>query len=256
MSASRLSKIESRLKRLTQGHLALIEKVLDTFDQPIKIQGNSNSDVATSEFLTAFGDALKLHHMLSTDYLDKYRFEATMTTVLSAIGKNAVRPNRCNPGHDITVDGVPWSLKTQGDRGIKKDVLYISKFMELGKGQWQAASDLPGLRDRFLKHMNSYDRIFQLRYFEEKVAEQELGRMERTYELVEIPKSLLEKAKKGEFRWMESSTQSPKPGYCDVKDSQGRILFRLYFDGGTERKLQIKGLRKDDCILHATWHFS
>lgn len=54
---------------------------------------------------------------------------------------------------------------------------------------------------------------------------------------------------------MHESKQRPKPGYCTVVDKEGVVLFRLYFDGGTERKLQIKDLRKDRCIVHATWKF-
>jgi type II restriction enzyme len=50
------------------------------------------------------------------------------------------------------------------------------------------------------------------------------------------------------------SAQFPKPGYCYIEE-QGTTLFSLYFDGGGERKLQIKGLRKDLCLVHATWKF-
>ena len=35
----------------------------------------------------------------------------------------------------------------------------------------------------------------------------------------------------------------------------GNLKFALYFDGGTERKLQIKAIRKDLCTVHATWRF-
>ena len=52
------------------------------------------------------------------------------------------------------------------------------------------------------------------------------------------------------------SKQTPKPGYCDVKDTDGTLKYQLYFDGGTERKLQIKHLKKDLCIVHARWIFS
>lgn len=31
--------------------------------------------------------------------------------------------------------------------------------------------------------------------------------------------------------------------------------YALYFDGGTERKLQIKSLRKSLCVVHASWEF-
>ena len=242
-----------RIAALSRGQLALLNAILDTFQRSVAAERWADSDVVSAEYLAAFGDVLKLHHTMSDDYLDKHRFEAAIERVLKAIGKDAHRPSRNYPGHDITVDGVPWSLKTQGDRGIKSDVLYISKFMELGKGKWVTESDLRALRDQFLKHMDAYERIFQLRYF--KLAGAEHGSAEHFYELVEIPKSLLLEAKSGICKMMHASKQTPKPGYCTVKDRRGEVKFRLYFDGGTERKLQIKDLRKDLCTVHATWKF-
>ena len=54
---------------------------------------------------------------------------------------------------------------------------------------------------------------------------------------------------------MTESKQFPKPGYCDVINENGEMKFQLYFDGGTERKLQIKNLLKTHCIVHAVWEF-
>jgi type II restriction enzyme len=54
---------------------------------------------------------------------------------------------------------------------------------------------------------------------------------------------------------METSKQNPKPGYGYVDDGFLGQKFSLYFDGGTERKLQIRGLRKSLCTVHATWRF-
>ncbi len=250
---NRLRGIERRVSTLSAGQLALLETIIDTFKQPIASHRDSLSDVVSQEFLAAFGDILKLHHSLSDDYLDKYRFEAAMQRVYRALGRDAIRPSRCNPGHDLTVDGVKWSLKTQGDSQIKRDVLHISKFMELGKGKWENESDLLGLRDRFLHHLSGYDRILQLRYFTLEPTEPISVR--HFYELVEIPKRLLLESRNGVFQMMNSSKQSPKPGYCTVTDKDGVVQFKLYFDGGTERKLQIKNLRKDLCVVHATWEF-
>lgn len=249
---SKLEKIEDRVATLSKGQLALLDTIIDTFKQPVSAERFASSDVVSADFLIAFGDVLKLHHTMSDDYLDKHRFEAAMERVYKALGRNAFRPGRCNPGHDLTVDGVAWSLKTQGDNNIKRDFLHISKFMELGKGQWETEADLPGLRDRFLHHMTAYERIFQLRYFRQTPS---AGIPAHFYELVEIPKSLFQEAARGEFQMNHGSRQTPKPGYCTVKGDDGRVRFRLYFDGGTERKLQIKDLRKDLCQVHATWGF-
>ena len=56
---------------------------------------------------------------------------------------------------------------------------------------------------------------------------------------------------------MEKSKQKPKPGYCNISEATGKgNKFQLYFDGGTERKLQIKNLQKKYCVLVAKWKFS
>jgi len=122
--------------------------------------------------------------------------------------------------------------------------------MELGRGTWtDQEEDFIGLREQFFRHMESYDRILSLRRL----------RGTRTYpwyyELVEIPKSLLLEAGNGMLRIMHQSRQFPKPAYYDVTDSMGGSKFQLYFDAGGERKLQIKGLKKASCIVHAEWRF-
>lgn len=73
---------------------------------------------------------------------------------------------------------------------------------------------------------------------------------------MEIPKNLLARAKNGILEMKLKSKQMPKPGYCYVNNDDGKKLFDLYFDGGTERKLQIKNLQKRACNIHATWRFN
>jgi type II restriction enzyme len=75
------------------------------------------------------------------------------------------------------------------------------------------------------------------------------------YELVEIPKALLLEVANCELVVCTDSMQNPQPGYGYVRDAAGQLKYALYFDGGTERKLQIKHLRKDLCQVHATWTF-
>jgi hypothetical protein len=116
--------------------------------------------------------------------------------------------------------------------------------MELGKGEWK----LPLLLQMFLEHMQSYERIFTLRCLDAAPAHV-------SYELVEIPKALMLEASNCHLEVREGSRQNPKPGYGHVRDAAGQLKYALYFDGGTERKLQIKNLRKDLCKVHATWVF-
>jgi restriction endonuclease SmaI-like protein len=121
--------------------------------------------------------------------------------------------------------------------------------MELGKGNWTNEADLEGLRERMMQHMQAYERIFSLRC----VSAGSSLRNHYEYELVEIPKALLRDSINHPVRMMHESKQTPKSGYCTVVDEVGDIKFELYFDGGTERKLQIKRIQKVHCVTHASW---
>ena len=122
--------------------------------------------------------------------------------------------------------------------------------MELGRGTWtDKAEDFIGLREQFFQHMRSYDRILSLRRLPGTRA------YSWHYELVEIPKSLLLEARNGVLRIMHQSRQFPKPAYDDVPNPGGESKFQLYFDAGGERKLQIKGLKKACCLVHADSRF-
>jgi hypothetical protein len=76
------------------------------------------------------------------------------------------------------------------------------------------------------------------------------------YELLEIPKDILVRScSSGVFTMMTDSRQTPKPGYCRVSDRKG-LMYELYFDGGSERKLRVQKLRRDLCVFHAAWDFT
>jgi Type II site-specific deoxyribonuclease len=92
------------------------------------------------------------------------------------------------------------------------------------------------------------DRIFTLRCLS-------ISPTDQYYEFVEIPKLLMLKARDCELEVKYDSTQNPKPGYGHVYGENRELLYDLYFDGGTERKLQIKALSKASCKVHGIWRF-
>jgi type II restriction enzyme len=233
------------LTSLTPSQVDLIEAVIAQFQLPFEFRRKEDSDLVTPGVLEMLGDALRIHHAFSRQALTKDRFEFALERSLTRAGVEAeLVLSRTNRGHDITINGTKVSLKTQADSNIRVNSLHISKCMELGKGIW----DLSLLRDMFIEHMRSYERIFQFRCLKR-------GPKIYLYELVEIPKALLLEGADSELVVQEKSKQSPKPGYGNVFDKQGKLKFALYFDAGTERKLQIKKIRKDLCIVHATWKF-
>ena len=237
----------SLMPELTLGQLHWIQRVVSVFREEHRFT-IYRSDLFDEDILRNFGEAMRVHHSFSAEPFSKDKFEYVLATVLKLSGRKAHLAPKGNPGHDATIDGVRISLKTQADKGIREHQLWISKFMELGKGQWNDnPDDLEGLCQQFLSHMQGYDRILILRALEKAPRWK--------YELVEIPKDLLGRARSGRLEMKLHSRQIPKPGYCYVDDESGRKLFDLYFDGGTERKLQIKNLRKELCYVHAVWEF-
>ncbi|WP_426118067.1 hypothetical protein [Pseudomonas sp. DSP3-2-2] len=233
------------IEELRPAQVQWLKGAILAFKVPHQFVRAQDSDIVTQAVLENLGDRMLSHHAGSRQALSKDRFEFAFEAALndSGIAAQLVK-SRTNRGHDITIAGVPVGLKTEAAANIREQTIHVSKWMELGKGEWE----LPLLRDAFLEHMNSYDRIFTLRCLS---TAPEMVR----YELVEIPKDLFMQATRCELEVREGSRQNPKPGYGHVKDKYGLLMFSLYFDGGTERKLQIKSLRKDLCKVHATWTF-
>lgn len=243
----RVAELVEKLPLLTSGQIYWLVRVISVFEAPHEFKVAA-SDIFDQKTLEDFGDALRIHHSFSGEAFSKDKFEYVLQKVLKMSNIEAELAARGNRGHDITIDGESVSLKTQADRGIRADRIWISKFMELGRGNWSDdPSDLIGLRAMFLEHMEQYDRILMLRALQREP--------EWLYELVEVPKDLLQKASLGELEMRTNSRQMPKPGYCYVRAPDGEEIFQLYFDGGTERKLQVKNLLKSYCIVHGTWRF-
>ena len=233
------------LVELTPSQLDWVGGVIRQFHLSHEFNRKEESDLVTPAVLDMLGDALRIHHAFSRQPLSKDRFEFAFERSLNRAGIHAeLVENRTNRGHDMTIRGVPVSLKTQADAGIRVESLHISKFMELVKGPWE----LSLLRDLFLAHMHSYERILQFRCLIQ-------GPAHCLYELVEIPKKLLIEGAAAQLVIQADSRQTPKPGYGYVYGADGDLKFALYFDGGTERKLQIKAINKALCTIHATWKF-
>lgn len=245
MTEEEIHQIINALRRLTPKQQRWIKAAVLAFGAQRQFWRAGDSDIVTPEVLEHFGDRLLGHHATSRQALSKDRFEFALEAALNDSGiPAALVRSRTHRGHDLTIAGTPVGLKTEAAAQIKTDSIHISKWMELGKGEWR----LPLLRDRFLAHLESYDRIFTLRCLATRP-----GHIH--YELVEIPKALMQEAMDCELEVRENSRQTPKPGYGYVRDGAGKLKFALYFDGGIERKLQIKYLRKDLCKVHATWIF-
>lgn len=251
----RIDAIAESLQHLRPGQLTAVEAAIASFTIPVTVWVNPKSDFATVEFGNAMADVLVAHHAASLEAFTKDKAEFAMVRILSGLGHKAEKSPRTFPGNDIAIDGVRFSLKTQADSAINENTLHISKFMELGKGEWRNETDLGAQRDRMLAHLQNYERILDLRCLSNRRSGFTAGHYR--YELVEIPKALLEQARDAVITMAVGSKQlSNNPGYGRVYDQNGQQLYELYFDGGGERKLQIRRLLKSACIVHATWEWT
>lgn len=246
--AERINRLNGILRQLRPSQLHWVEKVAQSLTSQAEFvlrQAGFLDEISVQDF----GDVLRIHHAFSAEPFTKDKFEYALVQVLKWRGVEAELAGKGNRGHDVTIAGTRLSLKTQADKGIKKDEVWISKFMELGKGAWgDDPEDLKPLRTAFLEHLKRYDRIMSLRA---------IGKApDWHYELVEIPKPLLELARSGRLEMRVESGQYPKPGFCYVCAADGSKLYKLNFDGGTERKLQVQALQKAACVVHAEWKFT
>lgn len=244
----RVERLIAAIPSLSDHRLQLIDRVIRVFTLPRDFWRSQDSALISDRVLEDLGDVLRLHHCFSREPFSKDKFEYALENVLRTNGIDAVLANRGQRGYDIRIRGERYSLKTEAAKAIRVETIHISKFMELGSGQWgDDPANLVGLRAQFLTVLAGIQRILILRALRK-------GEPDYLYELIEIPKALLERAANGRLEMMRDSGQFPKPGYCYVED-KGTTLFSLYFDGGGERKLQIKGLRKELCLPHASWRF-
>lgn len=247
---NRLARLTAALGNLSGSQIKWVSGVVEQFSKPKHFVRNTSSKFMTKQLLDDLGDTLRIHHCFSREPFSKDKFEYALERIAKDCDLTAQLAPRGNPGYDITISGEKFSLKTEAAAKISIKNIHISKFMELGGGEWGGdPQHLIGLRQQFFDHLEQYDRIFVLR----KLPETEQG---LRYELVEIPKTLLLEAIDGELEMKMASTQTgAKPGYCYVRDKTGFLKYSLYFDGGGERKLQIKSLDKSLCIVHAEWDF-
>ena len=247
-------KLIPEISKLTDDQFVWVSLLVRSMAVPFNSERNPKSDVITSDrALGLFFLYLVTHHTLSVEPFKKEKFEYALQRIMEELGFECSRPtSRTNPGLDLIVQKQRWSLKSEAHSGIRKESIWVSKWMELGKHDWGSdPEDLKIQCQRFINHLQGYDRIFMLRCLTPD------DPIVHHYELLELPHELLLHAMNGEFEMMVNSSQkNAKPGYCRVKDQSGTQIYQLYFDGGNERKLQVKGLRRDACFFHAQWKFS
>ena len=184
---------------------------------------------------------LQLHHCISDEPFKKESFEYLLVDCFARRGIHAKRnSDPTYPGQDIIVNGENWSCKTETSSKIKPSHINITKFMECA---WQ--KDFSKKEDyiktaipRIINHLSKYETILTMRYFQN-----------RDYEIVEIPKSLIEVARQCDLQNMGDFTgRRGITIYCEG-DRKG---MKIVFDGSDD-KIKISSIPVSKCIKHITF---
>ena len=123
------------LRKLSTRRLAYVSSIVTGLLGAMTEKRNEKSNLVTDVFLEEFGVHLLAHHGTATRPLTKEQFERAMERVMKLAGRNAQRSPMGNPGHDVTIDGTKFSLKTQADAHLRVDSIWISKFYGVGQGR-------------------------------------------------------------------------------------------------------------------------
>ena len=160
----RIQRLLAAIPDLSDYRLELVDRVVSVFSKPWEVYRAPDSDIISDGSLLDFGDVLRLHHSFSREPFSKDKFEFALETVLKTSGCAAQLAPRGTRGHDLAIADQKFSLMTEEAKGILLNKLHISKFMELGDGQWGVnQDDLIGLRQQFLDNLAGINRILVLR---------------------------------------------------------------------------------------------
>ncbi len=238
-----LYRIVSNLKP-TQ--IALLLEMARAMTVDIEEYVNEDSDIVSSEFATNFSNRLLIHHATQTEKFAKKAFEYAFVNASIATGKSAqIISSSTNPGTDVVVDKVNFSLKTEASARINRKKIIISKLME---ARWirecNTREDFAnGVVNRVVRHLQQYQRILILRAYN-------ISQNQVKYELIEIPHNLLLEIRDltaHDFTDKTASGSSRASVYINE-----RKAFTLSLDGSVE-KVTVLGLDTDLCFYHASW---
>ncbi|MUG92052.1 hypothetical protein F7734_06085 [Scytonema sp. UIC 10036] len=264
-------KLASVVRNLNIVQVGLLLEMAQAMTVKIEEFVNEGSDLLTPEFVTNFSNRLIIHHATHVEKFSKKSFEYAFASASTSAGRNAsITLNSTNPGEDVIVDGVKFSLKTEASAGlIPKKSITISKLME---ARWirecKVSTDFARETTyRVVSHLRNYDRIVMLRAYDilppllkenqtetvpvirDSDAIQTLPKVR--YDLYEIPLNILmliQGLKESNFKPRTKNGGSSAKVYTE----DNKAAFTLILDGSVE-KITIGNLGIDLCFLHGSW---
>lgn len=235
------------VRQLAPAQVQLLLNMAQAMSSGLTSTINPASDLLDAAAAATFANILLMHHANHREKFNKKGFEYAFVTATLASGKTAkLVTSTTNPGADVLVDGMAFSLKTEAAKSIRRDYIFISKLME---ARWIRECQTPeaflqGVMQAVIPHLRQYQRILILRAFD-------LASAQVQYDLVEIPRDLLLAVTGLQSADFKLHTGRSGGSRADVLIA-GRKAFTLNLEGSVE-KVQIRGLDVARCILHGSW---
>lgn len=242
---SNLQQLIRVTKQLNPGQIDLLLEMAKFMTATVSESISGKSDILTPKFRANFSNRLLIHHATHEEKFNKKSFEYAMCAAFRSDGRSAnIVSDPTNPGADLIVDGVKFSLKTEASSGIHPQRITISKLME---ARWirdcHSKDDFAKFtQERVVRHLQQYNRVLMLRAFSVATGAK--------YDLVEIPIDVLLMMKHLKAEQFREKTAGGGSG-ADVMRQEIR-LFSVRFDGSVE-KVTINNLLSELCIVHGTW---
>lgn len=201
----------------------------------------ASSGVFNDAFLANLQGLVGVHHSIYPAIPPQgIYFEALVESALRNVKKpfSVIPTARNQPTHDLLVEDVRLSIKSETGKGTKLDRITITKLCTTEKEPWSADVLLP----RVLEHLARYDLILMLRAIWISPV--------LHYQLLEIPVATLELMKSAQFVPIERRKGRQSLG-ADVLDGED-IAFHVHFDG-SDGKCSIRGLHTRGCEMLLEW---
>jgi hypothetical protein len=200
------------------------------------------STIFGPDFLLALKTFVNMHHSIyPTVPPQGIYFEALVEDTFREIKKpfEPIEPGgRNQPRHDLQVEGVRISLKTETGEATRADSITITKLCTTEREPWKADD----LVERVVAHLARYDVILMFRAI--------WGTTLLRYQLVDIPIALLRLIADCAPQPVGRRKGRGSPG-ADISRN-GEKVFHVHFDA-SDGKCSVRGLRLRDCDLLLEW---
>jgi Type II site-specific deoxyribonuclease len=235
------SRLVEALAELDEDGIGRVLTVARAMSRPITQVRKGNSAIVTEAFVAEFQSKLLMHHATHTTKLDRLGFENAFLAASRAAGRATEQaPSRTTRFWDVRVDGEQISLKSEGAASMKADYLHITK---LSEAAWiQDVRSAKARHGRMMQLINDFLAAVQ-GMFVLRSSSRADGPF---YELVEIPVALFRRIE--ELPVAAFDSDAPR---IAITDDAGDIM-ELRLDR-SDAKITVAKLRKDRCIVHATW---